>query len=78
MLRIKLFAGIKQKIGKDEIIINADREIKVRELISIIKEQYPEIKELNFFVSVNHEFADEEKVIKEGDEIALLPPVSGG
>lgn len=78
MLRIKLFAGIKHKIGKNEIILNLNRELKVKELVSIIKEQYPEIKEINFFVSVNHEFADKEKVIKEGDEIALLPPVSGG
>lgn len=78
MLRVKLFAGIRQKIGKDEIMINTEHEIKVEELISIIKENYPEIGEMNFFVSVNHEFADKEKIIKDGDEIALLPPVSGG
>ncbi len=44
--------------------------------------QYPQLEELqgNFVLSLNQEYlgADEEQLLKSGDEVAVIPPISGG
>jgi len=46
----------------------------------IIFETFPNLKKSNipFFVAVNHKYAADSDVIGINDEIALIPPVSGG
>jgi molybdopterin converting factor subunit 1 len=40
---------------------------------------YPALTQLTAFsIAVNGEYAPPEKVIKPGDEVAIIPPVSGG
>ena len=51
--------------------------------VSILKNKlettYPELKELkSYFVAVNNEYADDDYILREKDEIAIIPPVSGG
>ena len=41
--------------------------------------QYPRLKQLtSFMIAVNGEYAGNETIIKQGDEVAIIPPVSGG
>ncbi len=49
-------------------------------LIEAIKEKHPKLGELTktLVISVNWEYATYETKLKDGDEVALLPPVSGG
>jgi molybdopterin synthase catalytic subunit len=60
-------------------LINGSR---VKDLISMLETGYPAIGELiqkkKVLVSVNQEFAHEETEIRDGDEVALLPPFAGG
>ena len=79
-LSIKLFASLKQVMTSDEIKINIDNEITVSQMKKIIFETFPNLKKLNipFLVAVNHKFAKDSSVIKSKDEVALIPPVSGG
>jgi molybdopterin synthase catalytic subunit len=54
----------------------------VKDLVGLIETRYPAIGELihkkKVLVSVNQEIAHEETIIKDNDEIALLPPFAGG
>lgn len=51
----------------------------VRELRNELESSYPEIKGLNsYFIAVNDEHAEEDLVLNPNDEIAIIPPVSGG
>ena len=51
----------------------------VKELKQCLKEHYPALRELtSLAVAVNKSYAREEDPLAEGDEIALIPPVSGG
>jgi molybdopterin converting factor small subunit len=54
----------------------------VRDLIALIEVEHPQIGELihkkKVLVSVNHEIAHGDLEIKQGDEVALLPPFAGG
>jgi molybdopterin converting factor subunit 1 len=44
-----------------------------------LEAHYPKLKQLvSYMVAVNNEYADDELVIGEKDEVAIIPPVSGG
>lgn len=79
-LSIKLFASLRQAMHSDEIKINIDNEITVSHMKKIVFETFPNLKKLNvpFLVAVNHKLAKDSVVISTKDEVALIPPVSGG
>jgi len=79
-LSIKLFASLRQAMDSDEIKINIENEITVLQMKKIIFETFPNLKKLNipFFVAINHKYATDSVVIGINDEVALIPPVSGG
>jgi len=79
-LSIKLFASLRQAMNSDVIKINIDNEITVLQMKKIISETFPNLKKLNipFFVAVNRSYATDSVVIGLNDEVALIPPVSGG
>jgi len=79
-LSIKLFASLKQAMNSDKIMIDIDNEITISEMKKIVFETFPNLKKLNipFFVAVNHKYAIDSVVIGTKDEVALIPPVSGG
>ena len=79
-LSIKLFASLRQAMNSDKIVIDIDNEITVSQMKKIIFETFPNLKKSNipFFVAVNHKYAEDFDVIGTMDEVALIPPVSGG
>lgn len=82
MITVRFFAMLKNKIGKEVIEIPFREGITLRELQDDIAKEFPEISEYlsgkRVLVSVNQEFASTDAVIKDGDEVAFLPPFSGG
>ncbi|THV57111.1 MoaD/ThiS family protein [Flagellimonas alvinocaridis] len=51
----------------------------VRELKQFLGDTYPELNKLSSLaVAVNHNYANDDDTINSYDEIALIPPVSGG
>lgn len=83
-MRILYFSWLKEKIGLNSQEIIKPKSIEtVDDLIALLKEKSEKHKnafsDLNSIkVSVNQEFADLETKIKEKDEIAFFPPVTGG
>ncbi len=79
-LSIKLFASLRQAMNSDKIVIDIDNKITVSQMKKIVFETFPNLKKLNvpFLVAVNHKFAKDSVVISTKDEVALIPPVSGG
>jgi molybdopterin converting factor small subunit len=47
-------------------------------LMMKIADDYPSIVHYNFRISVNNEIIESPRDLKDGDEIALLPPFAGG
>lgn len=82
-LKVKSFAILKDIIGtqqmtlqlprKDEGTTVADLRIRILELYPVISEQ-----RIAMGIAVNAKIANEKSVINDLDEIALLPPISGG
>lgn len=51
----------------------------VKELKALLEERYGKLKELkSYMVAVNNEYAADDRVLHLNDEIAIIPPVSGG
>ncbi len=67
-------------MNSDKIVIDIDNKITVSQMKKIVCETFPNLKKLNlpFFVAVNHKYAIDSVVIDAKDEVALIPPISGG
>lgn len=76
---ILAFGIMRDIVGGSTLGYNIRTGMTVVELQANLKEHYPKIAELqSFLIAVNNEYGDDHLVIKKGDEIALIPPVSGG
>lgn len=81
MITVKLFAILRDKTGASEVVL-AERPATVGELIGLVGDRYPAAKDIlscgRILVSVNHEFVKQDAPLKDGDEVGLMPPFSGG
>jgi len=83
MVSIKLFGLLKTLANNQtDLSLSLNGGRRVKDLVAILKEKHPQIGELihkkKVLVSVNQEIAHEETEVKDGDEVALLPPFAGG
>lgn len=79
-MNILLFGIAKDIVGKSEINLESTNKIEsVSDLIDYLKSTYPEFQRLDALaVAVNNTYATPEKALTNKDEIAIIPPVSGG
>lgn len=75
-LNIKYFGLLAEVSGCDGDKIEFSGS-SVSELLSLLFNKHPELKEMNFQIAQNNEIISKESVISK-NEIALLPPFSGG
>jgi molybdopterin synthase sulfur carrier subunit len=76
-----LFFGItKDIVGSSEISFSDEfKPVNVAELKKHLIDSYPEFLKLNSLaVAVNSEYADDNVSLRGNEEIAIIPPVSGG
>jgi molybdopterin synthase catalytic subunit len=82
MVKVRLFASLKDLSGCPELDLELDRPIPLKEFWSRLQPKIPRImdwvKEKRILIAVNQEMGTEETVIRDGDEIGLMPPFSGG
>jgi len=79
-IAILMFALAKEKSGRDSIEILLSLPTIVRELKEKMTIDYPHLAPLIAIsrIAVNRSFATDEQTISGEEEIALIPPVSGG
>ncbi len=78
-LNILVFGITKDIFGASEKELEVHDNIKVKELKDILENDFPQLLKLkSYFIAVNEEYAEDEQVIATTDEIAVIPPVSGG
>jgi len=77
---VKLFATYREIVGSKELRVPLPRDATLRSLLDTVYATHPRLKgfEETMLLAVNHEFADPTARLREGDEVALMPPVSGG
>jgi molybdopterin converting factor subunit 1 len=78
-LKILTFGIARDIIGGSNFTVDAPEGTTVAQLKKRLLGYYPTFGNLSsLLIAVNEEYGDDETVISEGDDIALIPPVSGG
>ena len=82
MVNVKFFAVLKHLVGKDELSMDVEKGTSLEKLLEKLINDFPSLKEGlqegKILVSVNQEVVEKGYLIKDGDEIAILPPFAGG
>jgi molybdopterin converting factor subunit 1 len=80
-LTIRLFAGLAESIGHTHITLTVEQtQITVAQLKELLTLDYPNAAHTIAisFIAINQAYASSEEFVWEENEIALIPPVSGG
>ena len=82
MITLKYFASLRDIAEKEEDSLVIENPITIDQLSDIISKTAPKmgaiIREKKVMISVNQEMASADTIIHDGDEVAFLPPFSGG
>jgi molybdopterin synthase catalytic subunit len=79
-VRVRFFASAREKARVDETERELAGGARVADLWEALCSEYPALNDLTAAMSfaVNREYAERSQALAEGDEVALIPPVSGG
>jgi molybdopterin converting factor subunit 1 len=79
-VRVKLFAVHRQLLGRREVETEVPPGATLGDVWQRLKSEHPQLAHLSDSVVAarNHDYASLDSRVSEGDEIAFIPPVSGG
>ena len=79
-LKILFFATFRDAVGARERTMAVGGSVTVESLLARLYEAHPQLRKYDdtLLVAVNQEFVDRGAKLSDGDEVALMPPVSGG
>ena len=82
-IRVLLFAGLADLAKSAFLDLELDplkggNPLRVADLRAVIELKLPQAAQTSFRVAVDHTYCQDDFLIEEGQEIALIPPVSGG
>jgi molybdopterin synthase catalytic subunit len=72
---VRLFAGLRERAGQDELVLDLPEGARVADALAAVQHLAPGT---SLVLAVNREYASEDVVLRPGDEVAVVPPVSGG
>ena len=75
-INVKYFANLKELIGRDRDDIEFREGMTVADVWSQVKGEIN--NSMGYLTAVNMEYAPEHTQVKDGDEVAFFPKVSGG
>lgn len=76
---VLLFGITRDLTGQSSVSVPLAEGANVGDILSQLHQHYPELAGIrSLLVAVNGEYAEPEQVLAHHDEVALIPPVSGG
>ena len=76
---IALFGITKEIVGNSSTTLEVSDTLTTDGLLTLLRAEYPQLAAIrSLLLAVNNEYAEQDLVLSERDEIALIPPVSGG
>jgi len=77
VINILLFAHLQEMVGESKLTVELSN-VTVAHLKEWMEEHYPQLSLQQIMTAVNEEFATDTTIVKSGDTIAFIPPISGG
>ena len=79
-MTVRLFARLRDIAGASELAREIQPGATIRSVWRQLAGEYPELAHYERSISsaVNADYARMDQILREGDEVAFLPPVSGG
>ena len=79
-ISIKLFALLRERAGTSELTLELPEGATISVAAETLASRLTTIRDLlpRVAFAVNREYRDRNATLREGDELALIPPVSGG
>ena len=80
MIEVLLFGAAADKAGTRKVSLEVDNAMTLREIWPLLADEHPGLSPMRdtLAFAVNGEYATMEDVVGPNDEVAVLPPVSGG
>jgi len=79
-VNVLLFASLADRVGVREVGLDLPLESTAGDALAALVERHPEAAAMRdrVAVAVNLEYVQPGRVLADGDEVALIPPISGG
>lgn len=79
-ITVRLFASLRELSGERQVSVEVPAGSRAADVWDACVQRWPALatRRQSTVMAVNQEFARSDTVIHDGDEVALLPPVSGG
>jgi len=79
-VQVLFFGVLKDLVGRASETLELDEDATVADVLEYYESRTPKIREVlpSVALSVNRQYAGPGAVLGDGDEVGLLPPVSGG
>lgn len=77
-ITLRVFSYLSEILDFNEKELEVGHEMTVGDLWNRYRQDMHDVKNLRVLFAVNHEYAKEDYLLKDGDEVAFIPPISGG
>ena len=79
-ITVKLFALMREKVGTDTLQLELPEHADIVQALTVLQGQHPALTPYldNSRFALQMEFVSPDTTLQAGDELALIPPVSGG
>jgi molybdopterin synthase sulfur carrier subunit len=79
-INVKLFAAYQEAFGVPELSLELPPETPVIAVLEQLIQEHPELEKWRGLTrfGINLQFVQPDAILQEGDELVLIPPVSGG
>lgn len=80
LIRVRFFAILKDRAGRDSVELDLSPGATVADALTLLADSESELVTWlpKVAPAVNREYVSRDRVLNDGDELALIPPVSGG
>jgi molybdopterin converting factor subunit 1 len=80
VIKLRFFASVRERLGIAETLWQGSDHETVGTIWEALKRNHPELAllEKSLAFAVNQEYVSRDYPLKDNDELALIPPVSGG
>lgn len=79
-IKVKLFGSVRQMVGRSNLELELPAGATVADLQARLQAEFPQLhlESGRVLIAVNLRYARPDRVLRDEDEVALIPPVGGG